>query len=132
MGAPKIGIGLVDVRDVAEAHYRAGFYPDASGRYITSAHDTDFLELAEVLLPVYGDRFPLPTKPLPKWLLMLIGPMMNKLLSRKYIRNNVNIPWSADNSKIKEELDMDFRPLKDTMQETFQSLVDENILKPSK
>ena len=35
MGAPKMGLGLVDVRDVAEAHYQAGFKPEAQGRYIT-------------------------------------------------------------------------------------------------
>lgn len=60
MGAPKMGIGIVDVRDVAEAHYKAGFTPNASGRYITSAHNSDFLEMGTVLLPKYGGKFPLP------------------------------------------------------------------------
>jgi len=32
MGAPKLGIGLVDVRDVADAHFNAGFTPKAKGR----------------------------------------------------------------------------------------------------
>jgi len=36
-GVPKFGIGLVDVRDVAEAHLQAGMNPKASGRYISSA-----------------------------------------------------------------------------------------------
>ena len=129
MGAPKIGVGIVDVRDVAEAHYRAGFTPEAKGRYITSAHETDFLEMGTVLLPKNGNKFPLPKKALPKWLLMIVGPMTNKLLTRKFIRNNVNIPWKADNSKIKEELGMSFRSLKETMEDSFQVLIDENILK---
>ena len=129
MGAPKIGVGIVDVRDVAEAHYRAGFTPEAKGRYITSAHETDFLEMGTVLLPKYGNKFPLPKKALPKWLLMIVGPMTNKLLTRKFIRNNVNIPWKADNSKIKKELGMSFRSLKETMEDSFQVLIDENILK---
>ena len=129
MGAPKIGVGIVDVRDVAEAHYRAGFTPEAKGRYITSAHETDFLEMGTVLLPKYGGNYPLPKQALPKWLLMLVGPMTNKLLTRKFIRNNVNIPWKADNSKIKKELGMSFRSLKETMEDSFQVLIDENILK---
>lgn len=130
MGAPKIGAGVVDVRDVAEAHFRAGFTASASGRYITAAHNTDFLEMGTVLLPKYGDKFPLPRKALPKWLLMLVGPMTNKLFTRKFIRNNVNIPWKADNSKIKKELGMSFRPMRETMEDSFQVLVDENILQP--
>ena len=129
MGAPKIGVGIVDVRDVAEAHYRAGFTPEAKGRYITSAHETDFLEMGTVLLPKYGGNYPLPKQALPKWLLMIVGPMTNKLLTRKFIRNNVNIPWKADNSKIKKELGMSFRSLKETMEDSFQVLIDENILK---
>lgn len=56
--------------------------------------------------------------------------MTNKLFTRKFIRNNVNIPWKADNSKIKKELGMSFRPLKETMEDGFQVLIDNNILEP--
>ncbi|QYA25562.1 NAD-dependent epimerase/dehydratase family protein [Gramella sp. MT6] len=128
MGAPKIGIGLVDVRDVAEAHFKAGFTPSAKGRYITSAHNTNFVELGEALEPKYGDNYPVPTKALPKWLLLLIGPYVNKSLSRKFIRNNVNIEWKADNSKIKNDLDIEFKPMQKTMEDSFQVLIDNDIL----
>ena len=132
MGAPKMGAGIVDVRDVAEAHYKAGFTPGAKGRYITAAHNTDFLEMGTVLLPKYGDKFPLPKKALPKWLLMIVGPMTNKLFTRRFIRNNVNIPWKADNSKIKNDLGMSFRPMQETMEDAFQVLIDEGILTSAK
>ncbi len=132
MGAPKIGTGVVDVRDVAEAHFKAGFTPEANGRYITAGHNSDFLELGTVLLPKYGNEFPLPKKALPKWLLMIIGPITNKAFTRNFIRNNVNVPWKADNSKIKNELGMSFRPLKETMEDSFQVLIDEKILTPKK
>lgn len=123
-GAPKMGIGLVDVRDVAEAHFKAGYTPEAKGRYITSAHNTDFVEIASTLLPKYGGHYPIPSKALPKWLLVLVGPMVNKLFTRKYMRNNVNIPWKADNSKIKKELNMNFRSIKETMEDAFQDMID--------
>jgi len=126
-GAPKLGIGFVDVRDVAEAHFRAGFMPDAHGRYITAGYSTNFYEMARTLLPKFGNEYPLPKSVAPKWLLMLIGPMLNKSLSRKFIRNNVNVEWKADNSKIKNELGMTFRPIKETMEDAFQSLVDAKI-----
>ncbi len=129
MGAPRMGLGMVDVRDLAEAHFKAGFTPDANGRYITSAHNTDLLEMGQALLPKFGDKFPLPKKALPKWLLMLIGPLTNKLFTWKYIRNNVNVPWKADNSKIKKELGISFRPFRETMEDAFQVLIDDGVIK---
>lgn len=122
-GGPKVGIGMVDVRDVAEAHYRAGFHPNAEGRYITSAHNSNFLEIAQSLLPRYGDEYPLPKGALPKWLLLLVGPLINNNLSRRYIRNNVNVPFKADNSKIKNELGIEFRPMQQTMEAAFEDLI---------
>lgn len=127
-GAPKLGVGLVDVRDVAQAHILAGFTPEASGRHVTSAHNTNFYEMAQTLQPKYGKEYPLPKSVLPKWLLILIGPMVNKAFSRKFIRNNVNIEWKADNSKIKKELGITFRPMQETMEDSFQVLIDEKII----
>lgn len=129
MGAPKIGIGIVDVRDVAHAHFNAAFLPSAKGRYITSAYETNFLDMAKALLPKYGQHYPLPTRPLPKWVLLIVGPLANKLFSRKFIQNNVNIPWKADNSKIQRELGIDFLPFTKTMEDAFQNLIDEGIIK---
>ena len=128
MGAPKIGVGLVDVRDVAEAHYLAGFTPEAQGRYITCGHNTNFLELAQSLQPKYGDKYPLPKSALPKWLLLLIGPLANKSFTREFIRKNVNKTWKADNRKIKQDLGLTFKPMKQTMEDAFQVLIDEGRL----
>ncbi len=128
-GAPRLGIGLVDVRDVAEAHFQAGFNANATGRYITSAHDTNILEMALTLAPKYGAQYPIPKKDLPKWLLVLVGPMVNKAFSRKFIKNNVNVDWKANNSKIKRDLGIKFRPLKETMEDSFQVLIDEKLIK---
>ena len=128
MGTPKIGIGLVDVRDVAEAHYKAGYTPSARGRYITSAHNTNFVELGQALGPKFGRSYPVPTKAIPKWLLLLVGPYVNKSLSRKFIKNNVNVEWKADNSKIKNDLNMAFRPLRETMEDSFQVLLDNDFV----
>jgi nucleoside-diphosphate-sugar epimerase len=127
-GAPKMGIGFVDVRDVADAHFKAAFTPEASGRYITSAHNSDFLEMAISLQSKFGADYPIPKRALPKWLLMIVGPLTSKVFTRRFVRNNINIPWKADNSKIKKELGIQFRPLKETMEDSFQSLIDEKII----
>ena len=127
MGVPKMGIGLVDVRDVATAHVQAGFTPKAKGRFITSAHNTNFLEMAETLLPIYGKDYPLPKKAMPKWLLMIFGPFANKLFTRRFIRNNVDHVWKGDNSKIKKELGLSFMPLEKTMKDSFEMMIDEGL-----
>lgn len=127
MGAPRLSIGLVDVRDVAEAHFRAGFYPEAEGRHITFAHSTDLYEMASILRPKYGDEYPIPKSVIPKWLLWLVGPFLNEAFTRKIISRNVDVEWRADNSKIKKELDMTFRPMKETMEDSFQALVEAGI-----
>lgn len=127
-GAPKIGVGVIDVRDLAVAHYQAGFTPQAKGRHITSAHATNFLEMAQIIHKKYGEQYPVPNKPAPKWLIWLVGPMINKALTRKFISNNVNRVWKADNSKVKKELTISFRPLEETMKDAFQVLVDHNML----
>ena len=122
MGAADLNIGCVDVRDVAEAHYRAGFTPEAKGRHITSAENLSFLELADMLRPTYGEQYPLPKKNLPKWLIWLMAPMSG--LTRQYVKDNVGYPWKADNTKSREQLGIKYRSIKDTVNEFFQQIVD--------
>ncbi|MCY4045766.1 MAG: NAD-dependent epimerase/dehydratase family protein [Cellvibrionales bacterium] len=127
-GIPKMGLGAVDVRDVAEAHFQAGFTPEAHGRYLTSGHNTDMLELAQTLLPKYGKDYPIPKKSLPKWLVWAVGPMMDKSVTRKIISRNVNKSWQADNSKVKKELGVTFRPLSESMNAFFEQLIDASLI----
>ena len=42
-GVPKMGWGVVDVRDLAVAHFQAGFVPEAKGRHIASGHNTSYI-----------------------------------------------------------------------------------------
>lgn len=123
-GVPRWGMGIVDVRDVAEAHYRAGFTPEASGRYIVSGHDSDLADLAVPLRKQFGKAYPFPRITTPKWLVWLIGPMLNEAATRRTIERNVGLPWKADNSKSVRELGMTYRPLDETVVEFFQQLVD--------
>ena len=124
MGAPRWGIGAVDVRDVAEAHFQAGFRPEASGRYIVSGHDTDMFELAQTLQPKFGNSHPLPKRALPKWLLWLVGPMVDKAMTRQIVAGNIDVPFRADNTRSRQELGITCRPLEESMNEFFQQLVD--------
>lgn len=128
MGAPRMGIGVIDVRDLAEAHFRAGTYPEANGRNIISAHNTNFFEMSQLLRPKFGDKYPLPKKVAPKWLIWLVGPIVNKGFTRKMVSKNIDHVWKANNSKSKRDLKMNYRPLKDTMEDAFQVLVDNKLV----
>jgi len=128
-GVPRWGFGIVDVRDLAEAHYRAGFTSEAKGRYIVSGHDSDLADLAVPLRENFGNAYPLPTRTMPKWLVWLVGPMVNKAMTRKAISLNVGLPWKGDNSKSVTELGMSYRPLDETVVDFFQQMVDSGTFK---
>lgn len=129
-GVPDLGIGVVDVRDVAEAHIRAAFLPDARGRHILAGHNTSMPEMADALRPRFSS-FRLPKRVAPKWLIWLVGPFVNPGLTRAFVSRNVGRPWRADNAKSKRELGLTYRPLAETMNDHFQQLVDEGVLTPA-
>lgn len=126
-GAPRAGFGVVDVRDLAQAHLAAAFIPGAEGRHIVSGHNTDLLALGQSLLPKFGDRFALPRRALPKWLVWLLAPMSG--LTRKFVTRNVNHVWRADNSKSRKALGMRYRPMQESMQDMFAQMVDAGLVK---
>lgn len=127
-GMPKMGLGAVDVRDVADAHYAAGFNANAHGRYLTSGHNSDMFELAQALMSKYGTDYPIPKKALPKWLVWMLGPMMDKAVTRTIVSRNVNRPFRADNTKVRDELGIEFRPLSESMNDFFGQMIEASIL----
>lgn len=127
-GVPNYGMGVVDVRDVAEVHMQAAFNPAAQGRYITSGHNSSFPEIAFTLRDKFGDAYPFPKKILPKWLVWLVAPLADKHMTRKIISRNVNHPWIGDNSKSIRELGMTYRPLAESVVEMFQQMIDSGAM----
>jgi len=131
-GAPNWGMGAVDVRDLADAHFKAAFTPSAKGRHIISGHNTDFPSMAKPLIAHFGSAYPFPKKTLPKWLVWLVAPMANAGMTRKMVGLNVNHPWRADNSKSIRELGMQYRPLEESMVDFFQQMIDAGTVAPGK
>ena len=121
MGAPEFNIGCVDVRDLAEAHYQAGMRPEAKGRHIVSGENSGFGELAAMIKEKHPN-YPIGTRKLPKFLISLMAPTVG--MTRKEVKLNVGFPWKANNSKSINELGIKYRPLKDTINEFFDQLVD--------
>jgi len=127
MGAPGLDMGVVDVRDIAQAHINAGYTPEAKGRHIVSGTHKTFLQLAQMLEPEYGKDYPLPKKELPKWLVWVVAPTQG--IQRKMVANNFGYQWLVDNTKSKKELGINYIPIEQTMKEFFQQMIDHGVFK---
>ena len=124
-GAPPVAFGMVDVRDVAEAHVRAAFMKNAQGRYIILDKAVSFLDIAQILTNKFGPKETFPKKELPKWLLWLIGPIFDKSITRKFVSNSIGYKLSADNNKSIQDLKMTYNSVDSAIEEMYQQLLDD-------
>lgn len=126
-GAPPMWNGIVDVRDVADAHIFAAFNEKASGRYIISGGSLSLLEMGKILRQHFGQKFPFPRNPVPKKMFKLLGPAFG--YSRDFIEKNMGYPIFFNADKSKRELDMTYRNIETSLVEHFQQLLDDGVVK---
>jgi nucleoside-diphosphate-sugar epimerase len=94
-------VGCVDVRDVAQAHLEAARRQGVSGRYIVSLEKAvDPLDQIEM----FKQQFP------------------NKKFATKHV-GPLNPSYGVDNSRARNDLGINFRPLEETMKDMANSLV---------
>ena len=124
-GAPELAMGVVDVRDVAEAHLRAGFTPEAHGRYIVNAESLTLLEIGKILRRRFGPFYPFPRRTAHKTMVKAIAPIVG--FTRKYTELNVGYPLAFDNSRSRSELGLTYRPVEQTITEHFQQMIDDGL-----
>ena len=125
-GVPDIKLGIVDVRNVGEAHLNAGYNPKARGRYIISSESMDFLSIGNYLRQKFGNKYPIPKKVAPKFLVWLIAPIIG--IKRNFVSRNVGYAVHFNNSKSKKELSIDYIPVKQTVIDFFQQFIDEKLI----
>ncbi len=128
-GAPDLHFGVVDVRDVAMAHVKAALNYRASGRHICVGEHASFLDFANIL----REEFPkhkLPKKNAPKFLMYIVGPLMG--VNWRFINRNIGIKLNFDNSYIKEDLGMQFMPLKQTLIDHAKQLIQSGLVADKK
>ena len=123
LGAPRVGISVVDVREVAQAHIAAAFLPEAHGRYIASAEDTDIFALTSTLLPRFGRSLPLPRRALPRPVVVAMAPRLGQ--TRTYIRRNVGYTVRSDASRSRLELGTRYRPVQASLEEMVEQMLPE-------
>ena len=127
-GVPAFYIAAVDVRDVADAHIKAAFTPQAKGRYIVSGHDSSFIEFAEIMRREFGDGYGFPKRILPKPLVWLVGPLADKAMTRAMVSRNVGHPIRFDHSKSERELGVQYRPLQESITDFFNQLLETGLI----
>lgn len=111
-GVPKGMHAVVDVRDVAMAHLLAAFAPVYGYRFIAAPHHTTFVQMASIVKKKYPD-LPVPTRSVPTWLFLLVGPVMG--FPARFIRRNIGYEIKFDNTQIQEKLGIKFRLLEETL-----------------
>jgi len=128
-GAPPFEIGMVDIKDVTDAHFNAAYLEGASGRHILSNKTLSIVDVANIIRNKFGDKWLLPKKAAPKWLIWLIGPIIDKSISRKMISNNFGHSWLATNSKSINKLGIKYTALENCIENMFQQMIDNGIAK---
>ena len=124
---PRIGFGIVDVRDLVDLHIRAMTAPEAAGqRFIASADFLWFKDIAQILRDNFGERAAkVSTRTLPDFVVR-IGAVFNAEL--RQLAPNLGVRETASSAKAERILDWKPRPAASAIIDTARSLVDRNLL----
>ena len=125
--SPRVGFCVVDVRDVADAHYQAMVRPEAAGeRFLAAGRFMWMEDVADVLRVNFPDyRKKLPKGVLPDWLLRaitLVNPPARQLIPE------LGRERHCSNEKARQVLGWAPRAEEDAIIEGAQSLVDLNVI----
>ncbi len=113
-GVPKTEMGIVDVRDVAKAHIKAGLKPEAKGRHILAAKSISILEMAKALRENFDSKYKIPKNEVPKFMFYILGPIIAGL-SWEWVSKNIGYEIKFDNSKSIKELGIQYKDAKETL-----------------
>ena len=134
-GVMNLTWGLVDVRDVAKAHVLAMETEQAHGRYLTAGDALNMQQIVAILREAgYDKGYKLPRLDLTS----RFGDVLGRLLSYtqkagtgSYLRTHLGKVMRYDTSKVRRDLGLTFRPARDSVLATVESLVQWGHLKPA-
>lgn len=126
-GAAQLEFAVVDVRDVAEGHLRAGLMPEAEGRYVLVGETLSLIEMANVLRARFGDGFALPRRTVPRRATVMYAPRIG--IPHAVAKRNVGYPLKFDNRRARLDLGLRFRPAAESVVEHFQQLLDDGVIR---
>jgi len=125
---PDIGFGIIDVRDVADLHYRALTAPDIRDeRYVCSGPFLKMIDVANILTANLGDKArKVPTRKMPDWLLKLFALVRPELKQLVAELGNVR---GGDSSHAMQTLGWTMRTPEEAILATANSLIERGIVK---
>ena len=124
-GLPDVNLPLVDVRDVARMHVLAMDLPVTEGkRYISSESQLNWIEIAELLHETCPDH-PVPTRKVPKFVLKLAGVFRPEA---RAMAAGWGKSYPMSNARAREDMGMHFIAATDSIRETAQYLVANDML----
>lgn len=127
-GAPALEFAIVDVRDVAEGHLRAGLMPEATGRrHILVSETLGLIEIADVLRERFGDGFPFPRQAVSNTVALMLAPRRG--IPQAVAKRNLGYRLRFANRRARESLGMTFRPAAESVVEHFRQLLDDGLVK---
>lgn len=125
-GTPRIGYGIVDVRDVADLHLRAMTTPEAGGeRFIATESFLWMKEVAAILREHLGDAAAkVPARSIPDLLvrvMALFDPSVRSVVGQLGKKTELS------NEKARTRLGWSPRPAEETVVDCARSLIDANL-----
>ena len=125
---PDIGFGIIDVRDVADLHYRALTAPGVNDeRYVCSAPFLKMIDVANLLRANLGEQArKVPARKMPDWLLKLLALVRPELKQLVAELGNVR---GGDSSHAMKMLGWTIRPPEEAILATAHSLIERGIVK---
>ncbi len=121
-GLPRLGFNIVDVRDVADLHFRAMTDPQAAGqRFIAAGEFAWMADLAALLKANLGaDAAKVPTRKVPDFVLRIAGLFDKELAS---VTGGLGRKHDYTTAKAQSLLGWKPRPMQDTVLDCARSLV---------
>ncbi len=119
---PKMCFGIVDVRDVAEAHVAAFQRPEAEGRHILCAGSRWMRELAE-LLRARVEGVKITRRALPNFAMQLFS-LFDKRLSRSVLKDILGREPRYVGTRATSALGVSYRDIDETIEETARSMIE--------
>lgn len=125
---PDIGFGIIDVRDVADLHYRALAAPGIRDeRYVCSGRFLKMIDVANILTANLGDKAKkVPTRRMPGWLLKLFALVRPELKQLVAELGNVR---GGDSSHAMQTLGWTMRSPEEAILATAHSLIERGIVR---
>lgn len=127
-GYPRLGFGIVDVRDVADLHVRALNAPGMAGeRFVCSGPFYMMAEVGRVLREHLGpDARKVPTRNLPDFLVRLFA-LFDPVV--RQVTGELGKVRDGDSSHAIEVLGWEMRPAEESIVDTARSLIDLGLVK---